>query len=304
MRRLRRYRGRVTDGAGTGVGPLALAWGLALVAGGRGVLALLPVGDAGLRRAFGGVETLAPSAVAGVALVRIAGGSDGLAPLDATGSAVLALAVLAWLVGAALGPAGLVPRHPRLERALPRPVVALSGLGASALLVIGAFASTNAALALLAAASFEGGLARLGAAPLARRAFALALCGGLLWSAALVPGLGLLAPTLALAAGAHGAGFVRRADRRDLWLAMLAATAAGFEAGVWLGALPLALVATCAPRPRLALVPTVVALVGLGLHTLFGDRDALDAGRLPDWCGALLGAALVVWARAAGRERA
>jgi hypothetical protein len=269
-----------------------VAWALALVAGGRALLALLPVGDAGNRSPFGAVGSLAPAALAAIALAVLCGAlsaSDGLAPFASLTTWVLAGALVVALAARALGPAGLVPRHPRVEAPLPRGVVLVSTACVLALLVFAALERPTLVWGLLAALLVEGGLERFAVAPLVRRVAAfVALTSFVAWVAAgeSVDGAALV---LALGAAAHGAGWIRRADRRDLALACLTAVGLSVVVGPVVGGIAALSIAAAARRPRLALVPVALALAASAAvaltHTLPALR-AVDAS-----CAALVAAA-------------
>ncbi|QDU84217.1 hypothetical protein Pla163_13240 [Planctomycetes bacterium Pla163] len=238
---------------------------LALVAGRLG-LGLLPAGEAGSRRLLDPVHALAPAAVLGIAVWRsgqIAGraafGVDDFGPW-----ALLALAGLA-LVQRALGPAGLVPRHERHERPAPLGLRAASGVCWSALVAVAAAREDPYLAAVLVAAWLvELGCERVGVAATARRLVGLASLGAFVLWTWLDDGPRPLVftPTLALSLGgwAFAAGWIRRADRRDLVLscAAFATCGAPLAAVVALGVL-----AAATARPTLTVVPVAVALAAV-----------------------------------------
>ncbi|MEZ5977838.1 MAG: hypothetical protein R3F34_06425 [Planctomycetota bacterium] len=282
---------------------LHVAWALAVTAGGRAVLELLPAGDAGQRRALDPISTLAPSALAGIAAGRIANeafGATGLAPFSAPATAALVAVVGFVLLLARLGPAGLVPRHVRVEPPLAR---GLSILGWALWTALGAFfvvgGDVGFAHALLLVWLVEAGLERLRVAPNARRAASCTvavvaiLAGG--FDAALV--LTSAGPLFAI-------GWVRRADARDLALAALLAVGAATVAPPVVAALLLALVLATTRRPRLALPTVIAALVAIALLAFLRDSQA-DEGTsfgVGSWIvGAPLAALLLVVGRATDR---
>jgi len=292
----RRYRGRVPSATDGGASFESLLWALALVGGGRALLALLPVGDAGMRRPFDAVGSLAPSALAAVAAALLCGAlsaSDGLAPFATLTTWVLGGALLVALAARALGPAGLVPRHPRVEVPPPRPAYFAMGV-----LLYAAVAHGEFVWAVLGALLLEGGLERLALAPRARRVWALAALLVLLGSAHLLNGL---APALAIGCAAHAAGWIRRADRRDLALAGLCAAALAVATSPAVGALAALALIVCTPRPRLALVPVSAALVATLALALASDTADTHAAR---FAYAGLVALAATYARISDRSRA
>lgn len=259
---------------------------LALVAGHLG-LVLLPSGDAGTRRAFGASDSLAPALLLGLA-VHALGASIGRGD-----EALAALAALA-VMRRALGPAALVPRHERLDAVpqavrLATPFVWTLGLAAALLLD-----RIELALMVFCAWLVAAGLERLGVARPLRDVGALCAFGVLIGTSGLVDDPGAVtAFALALGALALAAGWVRRADRRDLALATVACAALP-SALCGLGALAAVVAAT--RRPRLALGWAAFgALVGavraLATNSLVGEYWAACA------LGLGLGGAFLVLAR-------
>jgi hypothetical protein len=148
-----------------------------------------------------------------------------------------------------------VPRHPRVELPPPRPAYFALGV-----LVYAAVARADFAWAVLGALLVEGGLERLAFAPRFRRAWALAALLVLLGTAHVLHGP---APALAIGCAAHAAGWIRRADRRDLALSCTSAAALAAATSPAVGVLAVLALVVGTPRPRLALVPVAAALVAL-----------------------------------------
>lgn len=266
----------------------------ALIAGRLGLL-LLPSGEAGTRSLFGVSDALAPALLLGLS-VRALG--------EAVGAGAWSLVALAGLAGLrlALGPAALVPRYRRTEPVLPSGVLWIQhGLW---LLVVGlaaAFDRPVMAVAALIAWLVGTGLERLGA-PLPIRNVGAA-CGLMLaiggtsqmddWS-------GPLAFALAFGTGTLAAGWVRRADRRDLALASVTAAALPSPAT---GFVLLAAILAATRRPRLARDWVLGAVLVLGLRVVLG-ADLVGASVLTGAFGAAAGVAFIAIARVRDVRRA
>jgi hypothetical protein len=272
---------------------------LALVVGRLG-LVLLPAGEAGSRRALDPIASLAPAWVLGIGVWRI-GAVDGWWVVRSSHAGLAALAGVAVLalVLMAFGPAGLVPRHERHEPPAP---LALRAASALTWIVVAAIAVPTDApyllLALLGAWLVEAGCERVGVGATRRRFVGLAALAVLAgWTMAeLLPRPLLLTPTLSLSLGgwAFAAGWIRRADRRDLVLACVAFAASGAPLGA---ALALGVLVVASARPRLVLVPVLVALAALSIEWFFQGAPVRPSDLVLPGAAALVGLPLVFLAR-------
>lgn len=261
---------------------------LALVAGRLGLL-LLPSGEAGTRSPFGASDTLAPVLVLGLA-VREFGAVLGVGDL-----ALVALALLA-LLRLALGPAALVPRHERVEAPLPQTVRwTNAALWILALVFAVALELPGLAASVFVAWLFRAALERLAVAlPLRSVGAACAFMLAVGATSQTRDAEQLIAFALAFGAGALATGWVRRADRRDLALACLAAAAVPSPVS---GIVLLAGVFAATRRASLARSWVLVGLGLIGVRAVAGD-DLVVAAPLPSALGAGAGLVLVAIARA------
>lgn len=271
----------------------------ALVAGRLG-LRLLPAGDAGSRRPLDPIGTLAPAWMLGIAVWRVASISGFNVGLY-EGVGLWALGVLATLaiVLGAFGPGGLVPRHVQHARPAPLGLRAAGALGWVALAAV-AVETEDAylLLALLGAWLVEAGCGRVGVAAGVRRTAGLVALAGLAWwtLADSGPRPLLFTPTLTLSLGgwAFAAGWIRRADRRDLVLACAAFAASGAPLGA---VLALGVLVAASARPRLTLVPVGIACAAAMAEWLFQGAPVRPSDLHLAGAAALFGLPLLFLAR-------